>query len=350
MKHHSVLLTGGSGFIASHILDALLRRRYWVTVTVRSEEKGLRLQKNYPEDLRPRISFTVVEDIVQEGAFDNAVKVQPFDYIIHTACPYHFNFTDPIADFIDPAVKGTVGILKSAKAYAPTVKRVVLLSSSATILNPFNHSKVYDETVHGETSWEQAMNPRLAYRASKIFAEKAAFEFISTEKPPFDLVVLNPPLVFGPAPSHLVSLDALNTSNQRIRDLVLGKFRSPDGDSTIPPTGPVYIFCDVRDVAEAHVKALEAGPEASGQRFFLVGGYFSNKRLADAVRITHTGLANKLPDENKVVDDMPEDVYGWDNEKSRRVLGLEYRDLQTCVNDSVEAILRIAEQEGVSSA
>ena len=71
-------------------------------------------------------------------------------------------------DFLDPAIKGTVGILKSVKDYAPTVKRVVVTSSSATILNPGNHPKIYDETVFGTTTWEIALTPIGAYRASKV--------------------------------------------------------------------------------------------------------------------------------------------------------------------------------------
>ncbi len=88
--------------------------------------------------------------------------------MIHTASPYHFNITDPVNDFINPAVRGTTGILTSVREFAPLVERVVLLSSSATIFNPFNHAKVYDETVYVVTTWEEAMNPRLAYRASKV--------------------------------------------------------------------------------------------------------------------------------------------------------------------------------------
>ncbi|KAI2602597.1 putative NAD dependent epimerase/dehydratase [Hypoxylon sp. NC1633] len=270
--------------------------------------------------------------MVQDGAFDEAVRCHPFKYVIHTACPYHFNVTDPINDFINPAVQGTTGILKSVKEYAPLVERVVLLSSTATIMNPFNHAKVYDESVYGETTWEEAMSPRLAYRASKIYAEKAAFDFVSAEKPAFDLVVLNPPLVFGPAQRHLTSLDSLNTSNHRIRDMVLGQFR--DG---LPPTGPVYLFADVRDVAEAHVRALEVS-EAAGQRFMVAGGHFSNKRIVDVIRASYPDMAGRLPAKG-APEDMPSDVYGFDNSKARKVLGMEFRDLKTCVNDSVESFV-----------
>lgn len=159
---------------------------------------------------------------------------------------------------------------------------------------------------------------------------------MSASPPPnFDLVAINPPLVFGPASRHLTTLDSLNTSNQRIRDMALGKYRDE-----LPPTGPVYLFCDVRDVAEVHARVLEV-PEAAGQRFFAVGGYFSNKRMADKIRESHPELADKLPKES-APDDFPDEIYGWDNSKTREMLGLEFRDLKTCVDGAVDSVLAIS--------
>ena len=77
------------------------------------------------------------------------------------------NIQDPVKDFLDPAIKGTTGILKSIKAFAPSVKRVVITSSSAAVLNPDNHADVYDESFWAPVTWEQAMIPRNTYRASK---------------------------------------------------------------------------------------------------------------------------------------------------------------------------------------
>lgn len=92
----------------------------------------------------------------------------PFDYIVHTACPYHFNIQDPVKDFLDPSIKGTIGLLKSAQAHAPAVKRIVITSSSAAMVNPGRHAKVYDETVWAQVTWDEAMDPRNTYRASKV--------------------------------------------------------------------------------------------------------------------------------------------------------------------------------------
>lgn len=68
-----------------------------------------------------------MEDIVAPGAFDEAVK--GVDGVIHCAAP--LSPADPLSDpaeNIDPAVEGTLGILRSAHN-ATGIKRVVLTSS-----------------------------------------------------------------------------------------------------------------------------------------------------------------------------------------------------------------------------
>lgn len=71
-------------------------------------------------------------------------------------------------DFLDPAIKGTTGILKAIKAYAPTVKRVVITSSFAAIINPKQNVKLYSEKVWNPVTWEEAMDHSNVYRASKV--------------------------------------------------------------------------------------------------------------------------------------------------------------------------------------
>jgi nucleoside-diphosphate-sugar epimerase len=155
---------------------------------------------------------------------------------------------------------------------------------------------------------------------------------MAKEKPDFDLVTVNPSFVFGPPPKHLTSLDALNTSNHRIRDMILGKM-----EKEVAPTGPSHVFVDVRDVATAHIRAIEQ-TEASGQRFLIAGGYFSNKRIAELIRESFPQYNDVLPPVDSA-DDFPENIYGIDASKSKTVLGIQYRDLKTCVKDTVEAMI-----------
>ncbi|KAI0975938.1 hypothetical protein F4678DRAFT_469708 [Xylaria arbuscula] len=321
------LQPGGSGFIASHVLDTLLDAGFQVVVTARSEEKG----RTIVESVKPcELSFAVVEDIAKEGAFDHVFQTQaPFDYVVHTASPYHLNVQDPVKDFLDPAIKGTTGVLKSIKAHGPTVKRLVITSSSAAVLNPDSHPKVYDETYWAPTTLEDAINQpaKHGYRASKVLAEKAAWAFVENEKPNFDLAVINCTFVFGPIQRKLASLEAMNTSNHRIRDMIQGKMK--DG---LVPTAPVFTWVDVRDVALAHLRAMTV-PKAGGNRFYVVGGHFSNKQIADIIREKFPSLADRLPAD--AVNDLPDDVYGFNNGKSRELLGIEYTSLEK----SIPAIL-----------
>ena len=99
-----------------------------MVITVRSAEKGQKLLDNHPKVSKDKLDFVIVEDIAERGAFDKAVQSSPpFEAIIHTASPFHFNVTDIKKDLLNPAVIGTTGILESAKKHAPTVKRVVRL-------------------------------------------------------------------------------------------------------------------------------------------------------------------------------------------------------------------------------
>jgi len=326
-----VLLTGGSGFVATYCLDMLLEHGHDVVTTVRSDEKGQKLLESHPGIPQSKLSYVLVKDIAVEGAFDEAVKSDPpFDAVVHTASPFHYNITDRKKDLLDPAIIGTTGILKAIKANAPSVKRVAITSSFAAIVNPKSHPKVYSEAVWNPITMEEALSDNgLAYYGSKTFAERAAWDFVEREKPNFQITTLNPPFVFGPVVHYLNSLDAVNTSNQRIRDMIQGKMRHG-----LAPTG-IFLWTDVRDLALAHVKAIEL-PQASGKRFLITAGYMTNSDIASAIKEGFPELAPGLPE--KLKSDLPEDIYAYDNSRSKEVLGLEYRSLQECVVDTVRSL------------
>ena len=125
-KMTRVLLTGGSGFIAAHVLEALLAQGHSVVTTVRSEAKAQLLRDTFANVGKDKLDFVYVADIAQERAFDEAVKSNPpFEWVFHTASPVSINATDTQKDLLDPAIIGTTGILKAIKKNAPGVKRVV---------------------------------------------------------------------------------------------------------------------------------------------------------------------------------------------------------------------------------
>lgn len=134
--------------------------------TVRSEDKVKQIKARHPRLDTEKLDFVIVEDIAQEGgrmfpsipfsyhssdqcpAFEQAVvSDSPFEAVIHTASPFHYNFQDVQKDMLDPAINGTVGILKAVKSKAPSVKRVIITSSFAAITNP---GRKLDEYVYSE--------------------------------------------------------------------------------------------------------------------------------------------------------------------------------------------------------
>lgn len=332
-----VLLTGGSGFIGAHIVAQLLQNRHSVVFTARTTEKGERILSDHPQASPQTLSYAIVADIAQEAAFDNAVVSDPpFDAVIHTAAPYYFHVTDRQKDILDPAVLGTTGLLKAIAQHAPTVKRVVLASSFSALVNVQAHPSVYDGSSWNPVTLAEALQGDLQtlWRGSKTLAERAAWEFVERERPRFQLATLNPPLVFGPMVHHPSSLNAVNTSNQRIRDMLVGEMQRG-----LAPTG-IFIWVDVRDLALAHVRAVEV-PEAGGKRFLCTAGFYSNAGIADAIKKGFPDAAARLPERYESDLDLSRKPFEIDSGMSRELLGVRYRSLEESITDTVRSMLML---------
>jgi nucleoside-diphosphate-sugar epimerase len=140
--------------------------------------------------------------------------------------------------------------------------------------------------------------------------------------------------VLGPIVHYLNSLDKLNTSNQRIRDVYTGAYKEK-----LPPTG-VVLWTDVRDLALAHVLAAEK-QEAQGKRFFVVTGHFSNAEIARIVEKNFPDLKDKLPQgDARKGGELPDasQLPQYDNSRVKEVLGLKFRDLETSITDTVKSL------------
>jgi dihydroflavonol-4-reductase len=124
-----VLVTGASGFIASHLVSQLLERGYRVRGSVRSlaKQKDIAHLRALPGAERLELFEA---DLLKDAAFDEAAR--GCSYVMHTASPYALEAKDPQKDLVEPAVKGTRNVLASCKK-AGTVKRVVLTSSPKRI-------------------------------------------------------------------------------------------------------------------------------------------------------------------------------------------------------------------------
>ena len=102
---------------------------------------------NHPGTPKSKLSFVIIQDIVQDDAFDESVQSDPpFEAVLHTASPFTYDVQDPKKDLLNPAVIGTTSILKAVKKLAPSVKCVVITSSFAAMMNLDNPPKSYSES------------------------------------------------------------------------------------------------------------------------------------------------------------------------------------------------------------
>jgi dihydroflavonol-4-reductase len=265
----TVLVSGANGFIAAHAVEQLLERGDAVVGTVRdprdsSKNQALLAMSGAAERLK-----LVAADLSAVDPFSAHMDV---DAVLHMASPYSLNVKDPQRDLVDPAVNGTLSLLRAAAA-SPRVRRIVLTSSMAAITDE------PDGRVLTEADWNTSSSlTRNPYYFSKAEAERAAWRFMEKEKPHFELVVINPFLVVGPAHSQ-----AINTSNEMFVDILGGKYPAI--------MALEWGFVDVRDVADTHLRALDR-PQAKG-RYICAAG---NMNMADLVAlIRRLGYPGKLP-------------------------------------------------------
>ena len=114
-------------------------------------------------------------------------------------------------------------------------------------------------------------------------------------------------------------------------------FESP---KEIPDTG-TFIWVDVRDVALAHVKAMET-PEASGKRFFVTAGYFCNKDIAKIIWDNFPDLHETSVQPDAKGGDFPEGgtkaLFKYDNSRAKDILRIQFRGLKESVVDTVKSM------------
>lgn len=342
----TVIVTGANGFIAQHCISSLLKTGYAVVGTVRTSSKIEPVKATH--NSHPNLQVVVVNDITSAQCYLNAFTGLTPSAILHLAAPFHYNASNFERDLMVPAVQGSIAILEAA-ADIKSVQRVVHTNSFACIYDATAGpcpEKTYTSRDWSPLTYEdgvKAPNAPTAYRASKTAAEKAAWKFVSEQKPAYDLVSLCPTMVFGPflAGSRPKTIQHVNTSNLMVWSVVAaGK------DQSIPPTkGPCWV--DVRDVADAHVNALLV-PEAGGGRYMLCQGVYCNQELADVSRKVTSKYAEKIP-AGEPGRRESHSHFGVDASDAERVLGLKWRTLEDSLADLVPQLFEI-ERRQISAA
>jgi dihydroflavonol-4-reductase len=332
-----ILVSGANGFIASHSIALLLARGDTVIGTVRNPAD---IDRNKHLLALPgagdRLNLVAAE-LTQSDPFSACTDV---DAVLHMASPYVIDVKDPQRDLVAPAVEGTLAMLR-ASARSPRIRRVVLTSSMAAITDE------PDGRVLTENDWnEKSSSTRNPYYFSKAMAERAAWDFMEKEKPDFALVAINPFMVVGPAMTR-----EINTSNQILVDIANGKYPAI--------MALEWGFVDVRDVAEAHVRAIDA-PGVSG-RYICAAGKRDMTQVIDLIR-KGGASAKRLPALKldgglgtglmKIASYLQPPGIGsymrthlgrsphFDNTKIRRALDISFRDLDATLIETVRDLIR----------
>ncbi|KAL1866154.1 hypothetical protein Plec18167_009153 [Paecilomyces lecythidis] len=341
----TVLVTGASGFVAAHVVQAFLDAGYAVKGTVRSEATAEKVRQTYAK-YADKLSFAIVPDMAEPNAFNEAVK--GVDGVIHTATPFLMQVEDNERDLLRPAIEGTVNILNATKKYAPQVNRVVLISSFAAMIDLSKGNwpeHTYTEADWNPMTYEQAAKKETpgvaAYCAAKTLAERSAWDFIKNEKPNFDLVTLCPPMVYGPNINATSDISKLNTSSADVYQLMAPGKKPTD---EIPPNS-LWSWVDVRDVALAHLRAYEV-PEASNQRFFLCSGNFSYQMMCDILREKVPEVRDRVPIGKPGSGFGGVELYKVDSSKAQKVLGIKFRQLDETITDAARSFLELEKKSG----
>jgi dihydroflavonol-4-reductase len=266
----TVLVTGGSGFIASYCIIALLNSGYNVKTTLRSLKKAEGVRQMVKEGgLQSLDGLSFAEaDLQNEVSWQHAVD--GCQYVIHVASPTPFTDAATEDDFVIPAKNGVLFVLRAAKKAG--VKRVVLTSAFGAV-----GMGTVKTTPYTEEDWTVINDTVAPYQRSKTISEKAAWDFIQNEGTEMELAVVNPTGVLGPVLS-----DDYSHSIQNIKQMLSGQLKA------CPKIISGYV--DVRDVADLHIKAMTK-PEANGQRFIAVAD--NGLSLLDIANILRKNLGEK---------------------------------------------------------
>ena len=323
-----VLVTGVTGYVGSWVTLKLAEaKKYKIRATMRNpdnKEKVDLLEKAFGEH------FSNIElvkaDLTDRDSIFKAVE--GCTYVMHVASPFPLESPRNEDDVLVPAIEGTMNVLEASKEYG--IKRVILTSSAVTINDGSRDGQEIDETV-----WSEDNDVINTYYKSKIRAEKAAWDFVNklSEEDKFELVSLNPGGIFGP----LLFKDD-GTSQKFITDIINGN---------LPSIPNVCIqFVDVRDVADAHVKAIDCKPF---ERYCISEGTYMFPELAEILHneysqygygITYKAMwTSTIWVASWILKDAAFFYAIWKsrvhvkNDKSIKELGMKYIDAKTCFKD-----------------
>ncbi|KUO55363.1 MAG: epimerase [Sphingomonadales bacterium BRH_c42] len=267
----TVLVTGGTGYIAGELIRQLLSRSWNVHTTVRDlsrSEEALRQRFGNPAPDRFRVFQA---ELMSDDGWAEANA--GCTHVAHVASPLSVAPPKDENEMIVPAREGTLRALRFAKAAGVT--RFVQTSSMAAVA----YGRSDKEYTVDESNWTNVDHrDAYPYVKSKTIAERAARDWIAEHGAGMEFVSVNPSMVLGPVDSGDFSASVVV-----VKQLLNGSI------PMAPDLG--FAVVDTRDVADLHVKCLEE-PGLAGERFLASGRFMKmievGQVLRDALPASHT--------------------------------------------------------------
>ena len=333
----TVLVTGGSGYIASWCVARLLDEGYSVRTTVRSlarEAEARRAIATVASAARGGELAFFAADLEGDAGWREAAAGCRF--VLHVASPLGMSAPRDAEVLIRPARDGALRVLRAAVAAG--AERVVMTSSVAAIGSGHGPGR-YDETTWTNLTAKDVP----AYDQSKTIAERAAWDFVGKSGGAMTLSTVNPVFVVGPAMSADYSGSLMVISR-----LLKGELQG------IPNLGFAYV--DVRDVADLHFRAM-LSPDAAGERFIASAGFYWLGEVAAILREELGLAARKVPKWRfpdllvrlvaiydrpiKTVLQLLSQRIDFDAGKAQRVLGWRPRPAREAILECAHSLIRL---------
>lgn len=253
------LVTGGTGFVGSHVVRQLIDAGHQVRVLYRTTSKLTALDGL---DYEAAIGTLSDRDALQAAC-------EGIDWVFHIAAVADYWRADKSRMFV-ANVEGTRNVLRAARHAG--VKRVVFTSSAAAI-------GLHNNRPSHEKDRFNLPPQQFPYGYSKHLAEQVVAEAV---RDGLEVITVNPVVVMGPGDLNMISGSFVKQIKQ------LGPL--------VPVTSGGIAVADVRDVARWHILAAEKGQ--SGERYILGTSNHSYSvwygMIADAVGVRRPFLM--LPD------------------------------------------------------
>lgn len=333
------LVTGASGYIASHLVKQLLELGDTVNATVRDlkNEKKIRhllkMQKEWPGKLN-----LFEADLNVAGSFD--IAAQDCVTVYHVASPFLMEeqIKNAEKEVIEPALQGTRNVIAAVER-STSVELVVMTSTVGAIFGDYAdvlrmNNNTLAEEYHNTTS----SATHNAYHYSKTIAEQEAWTLYETQaKKRWKLVTINPGLVLGPS----LSPNSDSGSLFLLDELMRGKlwFGVPN---------LWFTTVDVREVAQAHIRAAQI--TTTNGRYIVAHQHMTSFKEISVIIRNHCSTSFRIPGHEipRMITRVVGPLFGltqkWmslnlgikfrvNNKRSVTELGIVYRPLQETIID-----------------